>query len=162
MSGRDRALLLRLLAGVPLVEEPYRAIAAELGMTEAEVIARTEVLLSRGIIRRFAVRIDHRKAGILVNAMVAWRVPPGDVARAAEVMARSPEVTHCYERAVVPGRWDYNLYAVLHGRRRAEVDRSIAQLSRAAGIDDYTVLVSTRGLKRTPPGLALLLQEGVR
>ena len=42
MNDRDRALLLRLLAGVPLVEEPYRAIAAELGMTEAEVIARTE------------------------------------------------------------------------------------------------------------------------
>ncbi|MEN6514353.1 AsnC family transcriptional regulator [Methanoculleus sp.] len=162
MNDRDRALLLRLQEGVPLVEEPYRAIAEELGMTEAEVIARIETLLSRGIVRRFAVRIDHRKAGILVNAMVAWRVPPGDVARAAEVMARSPEVTHCYERSVVPGRWDYNLSAVLHGRRRAEVDRSVARLSRAAGIADYTVLVSTRELKRTPPGLALLSLEGVR
>ena len=162
MNNRDHAPFSGFQEGVLLVEEPYLEIAAELGMTEAEVIARIEGLLSQGIIRRFAVRIVHRKAGILVNAMVAWRVPPGDVARAAEVMARSPEVTHCYERAVVPGRWDYNLYIVLHGRRRDEVDRSIARLSRAAGIDDYTVLVSTRELKRAPPGLALLLQEGVR
>ncbi|HNQ33881.1 MAG TPA: Lrp/AsnC family transcriptional regulator, partial [Methanoculleus sp.] len=73
----DRTLLIRLLSGVPLVEEPYRAIAEELGVTEAEVIARIESLLSQGIIRRFAVRLDHRRAGIRVNAMVAWRVPPG-------------------------------------------------------------------------------------
>ncbi len=156
----DRTLLIRLLSGVPLVEEPYRAIAEELGMTEAEVIARIESLLSQGIIRRFAVRLDHRRAGIRVNAMVVWRVPPGDMMQVAEIMARSPEVTHCYERATVPGRWDYNLYAVLHGRRRAGVDRSIARLSRAAGIDDCAVLVSTRELKRTPPGLALLAKEG--
>ncbi|NLZ29815.1 MAG: Lrp/AsnC family transcriptional regulator [Methanomicrobiales archaeon] len=162
MNARDRDLLRRLLAGVPLVEEPYREIATELGMTEKEVIARIQALLSRGVIRRFAVRIDHRKAGILVNAMVAWRVPPGEVARVAGIMARSREVTHCYERIPVPGRWDYNLYSVLHGRRREEVDRSIDRLSRATGIDDYAVLVSTRELKRAPPGLALLSEEGVR
>lgn len=144
MNDRDRALLLRLQDGVPLVSEPYQAIAEDLGMTEAEVIARIGTLLSRGVVRRFAVRLDHRKAGILVNAMVAWRVPPGNVARAAEIMARFPEVTHCYERAVIPGRWEYNLFVVLHGRRRDEVDRDIARLSQAAGIDDYTVLVSTR------------------
>ncbi|MDD3857505.1 MAG: AsnC family transcriptional regulator [Methanoculleus sp.] len=162
MNDRDRALLLRLQDGVPLVEEPYRAIAEDLGMTEAEVIARTQNLLSGGVIRRFAVRLNHRKAGILVNAMVAWRVPPGDVARVAGIMARFPEVTHCYERAVVPGRWEYNLFVVLHGRHRGEVDRDIVRLSQAAGIDDYTVLVSTRELKRAPLGLALLLQEAIR
>ncbi|MDV2482470.1 Lrp/AsnC family transcriptional regulator [Methanoculleus sp. Wushi-C6] len=160
MNGSDRSLLLRLQDGVPLVDEPYRAIAEELGMTETEVIARTRDLLSQGVVRRFAVRIDHRKAGIRVNAMVAWRVPPGDVARAAEVMARFSEVTHCYERAVAPGRWEYNLFVVLHGRRREEVDRDIARLSGATGLDDYAVLVSTRELKRAPPGRALLMQEG--
>ncbi len=162
MNTCDRALLLRLLAGVPLVEEPYREIAAALGMTEAEVIARIQTLLSQGVIRRFAVRIDHRKAGILVNAMVAWRVPPGEMVRVAGIMARSWEVTHCYERVPIPGRWDYNLYSVLHGRRREEVDRSIDHLSQATGIDDYAVLVSTRELKRTPPGLAFLSKEGVQ
>ncbi|NLA39089.1 MAG: Lrp/AsnC family transcriptional regulator [Methanomicrobiales archaeon] len=159
MNVRDLTLLLRLREGVPLVEEPYRAIAAELGMAEAEVIARIESLLSRGIIRRFTVRIDHRKAGILVNAMVAWRAPPGELTEAAEVMARSAEVTHCYERTPIPGRWDYNLYSVLHGRRRDEVDRSIDRLSRAAGIADYAVLISTRELKRTPPGLTHLKER---
>ncbi|WP_243670387.1 AsnC family transcriptional regulator [Methanoculleus chikugoensis] len=54
MNDRDRALLLRLQDGVPLVSEPYQAIAEDLGMTEAEVIARIGTLLSRG--RRPAVR----------------------------------------------------------------------------------------------------------
>ena len=159
MNDRDRSLLQRLQEGIPLVEEPYREIAEELGMPETEVISRIDALLSRGVIRRLAVRVDHRKAGILVNAMVAWRVPPGDVADVAEVMSRSAEVTHCYERIPIPGRWDYNLYIVLHGRRREEIDRSVDHLSRMTGITDYAVLISTRELKRAPPGLALLSQE---
>ena len=161
MNARDHALLLRLEKGIPLVEEPYRAIAADLGMTETEVIARIDALLVRGVIRRLTVRLDHRRAGIQVNAMVAWRVPSGDVTRAAGIMARSPEVTHCYERATIPGRWDYNLYTVLDDRDRTGVDRSIAGLSRSTGITDYTVLISTRRLKRTLPGFGLLLREGV-
>lgn len=140
------------------MEEPYREIAEELGISEAEVISRLRSLLSLGVIRRLAVRVDHRKAGILVNAMVAWRVPPGGVVEVAEVMARSAEVTHCYERTPIPGRWDYNLYIVLHGRRREEIDRSVDHLSRTTGITDYAVLISTRELKRAPPGLAFLSQ----
>ena len=159
MNDRDQYLLQRLQRGIPLVEEPYREIAEELGISEAEVISRLKSLLSLGVIRRLAVRVDHRKAGILVNAMVAWRVPPGGVVEVAEVMARSAEVTHCYERTPIPGRWDYNLYIVLHGRRREEIDRSVDHLSRTTGITDYAVLISTRELKRAPPGLAFLSQE---
>jgi len=158
MNDRDQYLLQRLQRGIPLVEEPYREIAEELGISEAEVISRLKSLLSLGVIRRLAVRVDHRKAGILVNAMVAWRVPPGGVVEVAEVMARSAEVTHCYERTPIPGRWDYNLYIVLHGRRREEIDRSVDHLSRTTGITDYAVLISTRELKRAPPGLAFLSQ----
>lgn len=158
MNDRDQSLLQRLQRGIPLVEEPYREIAEELGISEAEVISRLRSLLSLGVIRRLAVRVDHRKAGILVNAMVAWRVPPGGVVEVAEVMARSAEVTHCYERTPIPGRWDYNLYIVLHGRRREEIDRSVDHLSRTTGITDYAVLISTRELKRAPPGLAFLSQ----
>ncbi len=158
MNDRDQSLLQRLQRGIPLVEEPYREIAEELGISEAEVISRLKSLLSLGVIRRLAVRVDHRKAGILVNAMVAWRVPPGGVVEVAEVMARSAEVTHCYERTPIPGRWDYNLYIVLHGRRREEIDRSVDHLSRTTGITDYAVLISTRELKRAPPGLAFLSQ----
>jgi len=158
MNDRDQYLLQRLQRGIPLVEEPYREIAEELGISEAEVISRLRSLLSLGVIRRLAVRVDHRKAGILVNAMVAWRVPPGGVVEVAEVMARSAEVTHCYERTPIPGRWDYNLYIVLHGRRREEIDRSVDHLSRTTGITDYAVLISTRELKRAPPGLAFLSQ----
>ncbi|NLA32147.1 MAG: Lrp/AsnC family transcriptional regulator [Methanomicrobiales archaeon] len=158
MNDRDQYLLQRLQRGIPLVEEPYREIAEELGIPEAEVISRLRSLLSLGVIRRLAVRVDHRKAGILVNAMVAWRVPPGGVVEVAEVMARSAEVTHCYERTPIPGRWDYNLYIVLHGRRREEIDRSVDHLSRTTGITDYAVLISTRELKRAPPGLAFLSQ----
>lgn len=158
MNDRDQSLLQRLQRGIPLVEEPYREIAEELGISEAEVISRLKSLLSLGVIRRLAVRVDHRKAGILVNAMVAWRVPPGGVVEVAEAMARSAEVTHCYERTPIPGRWDYNLYIVLHGRRREEIDRSVDHLSRTTGITDYAVLISTRELKRAPPGLAFLSQ----
>ncbi len=160
MIPLDRALLLRLEQGVPLVEEPFAAIAGDLGVSEDEVLKRLRALAEEGTIRRFAARINHRNAGITANAMVGWCVPPGRVDRFAEVVIRFPEVTHCYERAIVPGRWEYNLFTVLHGRHRETVDRCIARIAEATGIDDYVVLVSTRELKRAPTGRLPHLKEG--
>jgi DNA-binding Lrp family transcriptional regulator len=160
VNALDRALLFRLEQGVPLTEEPFAAVAEELGIPEDEVLKRLRALSDNGIIRRFAARINHRNAGIIVNAMVGWRASAEQVERSAAIMARCPEVTHCYERAVVPGRWEYNLFTVLHGRHPAEVDRCIARLAGATGLDDYIVLVSTRELKRAPAGRLAPRTEG--
>ena len=59
--------------------------------------------------------------------MVGWRVPADRVETVGRLMAADPEVTHCYERAVVPGRWEHNLFTVLHQPDRLSLARRLAE-----------------------------------
>lgn len=60
----DRKIVAATQAGLPLVREPYRAVAEKLGLDEAEVIARLSRLLGEGAIRRIGAifRITMRLA----------------------------------------------------------------------------------------------------
>jgi siroheme decarboxylase len=152
MDGINEKILAALSGGISLEVSPFREIAGRLGLQEDEVVDRIHSLIRDGVIRRISARINHRNLGIVYNAMVVWNVPEGSVEKTGALMAGYPEVTHCYERECVPGRWDYNLYTVLHGYSQEEVDWHIRQLSALTGIDTYEVLYSIKELKRVPPG----------
>ncbi|HIH03381.1 MAG TPA: Lrp/AsnC family transcriptional regulator [Methanoregulaceae archaeon] len=144
------AVLRQLQDGVPIVDEPFREIARKLGVSEEEVFACLESLQAEGVVRRFGARIDQRRVGITVNAMVAWRVAPDLVETVGRAMAAHPEVTHCYERGIVAGQWEYNLFTVLHQPDHRSLWRHLSALSAESGIDDFVVLVSGREFKRVP------------
>jgi hypothetical protein len=60
-------------------------------------------------------------------------------------------VSHCYRRPRhLPG-WRYNLFAMVHGRSRDEVEAQVAQIRAVLGEDCVAgeVLYSTRILKKT-------------
>lgn len=152
MDGTDEKILTALSGGINLEVRPFRDIASSLGLREDEIVDRIRAMIGDGVIRRISARINHRNLGIVYNAMVVWNVPDGLVEKTGALMAGYPEVTHCYERERVPGTWDYNLYAVLHGYSEEEVDWHVRQLSALTGIDNYEVLYSVRELKRVPPG----------
>jgi len=60
-------------------------------------------------------------------------------------------VSHCYHRPRHLPDWPYNLFAMVHGHDRAEVEAKVAQIATLLGADDrrHTVLYSTRILKKT-------------
>lgn len=152
MDEVDREILRRVQDGIPLEARPFSRVAKALSIGEAEVVGRLESLIQRGVVRRFGSRVNHRKAGIAVNAMVVWKVPPERVAEVGTGMAGHPEVTHCYERRIHPGRWEYNLYTVIHGQDRETICNLVERFSRHADIDEFLILTSTREFKRTPAG----------
>ncbi len=45
LDAVDRRIINALQGGFPLVDEPFRAVAADLGLDEAELIARIERML---------------------------------------------------------------------------------------------------------------------
>jgi siroheme decarboxylase len=152
MDTIDGEILVALQEGISLEIRPFREIARKLGIPEDEVVNRIHGLLDDGTIRRICARINHRNLGIIYNAMVVWKVPVEAVEKTGAIMAGYPEVTHCYERECVPGRWDYNLYTVLHGYSKDEVEWHIRQLSAFTGITGYKILYSVKELKRVSPG----------
>jgi DNA-binding Lrp family transcriptional regulator len=144
----DLQLLKEIQDGIQVTLRPYKAVAEQLGISEDEVISRLQMLKDEGIIRRFAATIGHRVLGIVANAMIVWKVPPDSIEKVGRIMASFEQVTHCYERPTTP-EWPYNLYTVVHSQEREECANIAAEISRAAGIDDYQILFSEREFKKT-------------
>jgi len=150
MDPVDRSILAALEEGLPLVPEPFAEIAKNLGLSADDVLDRTQRLQEAGVIRRFRARINQRQVGILANALVAWRCNGTTPDKTGAILASFPAVTHCYERKVVPGRWEYSLYTVHHGRSREAVTDEVRKIADAAGLSDYLILFSTKEFKRVP------------
>ncbi len=148
MDAIDRKLLKLTQDGIPLVPEPFVAIANSLSITEDEVLKRIQKLLEDGVIRRFAASIGHRAIGITANAMCAWKVPNERVDSVGEIIVKFDEVTHCYERSCHP-EWEYNIFAMVHGRTRKGCEETVKRISKAIGIYNCKVLFSEREFKKT-------------
>ncbi len=148
MDEIDIRLLKLTQDGLPIIAEPFRRIAMELGISEDEVLNRLENLIRDGVIRRFGASIGHRVIGITANAMCTWNVPDERVEEVGAIMAGFPEVTHCYERPRFPD-WRYNLFTMIHAYSRDECERTAKEISIATGIKDYGILFSEREFKKT-------------
>ena len=157
LDDTDRRLIAATQAGLPLVTAPYAQIAASLDLTEAEVIFRLTALQDLGIIRRIAIAPNHYALGMTANGMSVWDVEDAQAETLGARIGALDFVSHCYLRPRAPV-WRYNLFAMLHGASRAEVEgkRAILRdlLGPACAADD--ILYSTRILKKT----GLRLRDG--
>ena len=72
----------------------------------------------------------------------------GDVGRQ---LATQPFVTLCYRRPRRLPDWPYNLFAMVHGQSRSEVELKVAQIAALLGKAslEHDVIYSTRVLKKT-------------
>jgi DNA-binding Lrp family transcriptional regulator len=151
IDALDRRIIAATQAGLPLTERPYAAVAAQVGLSPAEVMARMQRLLSAGVIRRIGVVPNHYALGYCANGMSVWDVPDDRIGVLGSRVGRLPFVSHCYQRPRQPPLWSYNLFAMVHGRARADVEANIAGIARLLGRDAraHDVLFSTRILKKT-------------
>jgi len=152
LDNNDLKLLRLTKEGIPLVDFPFNDISRQSGISEEEVINRIRRLKNEGIIRRFGASINNRKVGIMANAMVVWKVPIHQIDEVGQEFARNNRVTHCYIRKTVPGRWEFNLYTVLHSEDPEEIRIMVNEMSKSVGISDYMILFSTREFKKTSNG----------
>lgn len=136
-TAQDQALIHALQGGLPLVRQPYAQVAAQLGWTEAQVLEHLAGWLRSGLLKRFGVVVRHHELGFTANAMVVHNIPDALVSQLGQQIGQHPGVTLCYRRPRVGTQWPYNLFCMLHGRERAEVERQIAQLRSTHGLQQY-------------------------
>lgn len=148
LDALDRKIIAAMQDDLPLTAEPYKEVAARLGIGEDELLARLAGYKAGGEMRRMGAVLRHREVGYAANALCAWVVPPERLEEAAALMAGRAEVTHCYARVPRAG-WPYNFYIMLHGHTREECRRLAADLASALGLDEYVMLFSTREWKKT-------------
>lgn len=146
LSTAERKLLSALQHGLPLVSQPF----AQLDMPEQDAIATLERWTASGVIKRFGVIVRHHELGFTANAMLVWDVPDHLVSAMGKRIAASGRVTLCYRRARQLPHWPYNLFCMLHGKDRGEVEARIAALLEHCALQDYPhqVLFSRRRFKQ--------------
>ena len=154
----DRRILQASAPGLPLVEHPYAELAQRVGLTEAEVLDRVAKLQDHGVIRRVAVAPNHYALGMLANGMSVWDVDDAQAERLGEKVGALPFVSHCYLRPRARPAWPYNMFAMIHGATRAEVEEKRAEVAAILGpaLATSDILYSTRILKKT----GMRLSEG--
>jgi DNA-binding Lrp family transcriptional regulator len=151
LDALDRRIVTATQAGLPLVAQPYRAVAEMVGATEAEVVARLERMLANGAIRRIGVVPNHYALGFSANGMSVWDVADEKIVEIGAMVGALDFVTHCYQRPRHLPLWPYNLFAMAHGRTRAEVEEKVGRIAALIGdaARSHEVLYSTRILKKT-------------
>ena len=151
MSPLDERIVRATQGGLPLVAEPYAEIARKIGVPEEEVLSRLKAMLADGRIRRIGAVPNHYALGYAANAMSVWNVADDAVERLGRAVGDLEFVSHCYRRPRRLPHWRYNLFAMVHGRDRGEVEAKVAEITALLGdaLHAHDALYSTRILKKT-------------
>jgi len=128
LDDLDRRILNRAQQDLPLVAKPFAAVAAELGVEEAELLARLDAMKERGDISRVGpmYRVDGFGGGL---ALMAMAVPVGRFEEVAATVNAMPEVAHNYERDHA-----LNMWFVVAAETPAEMTATIAAIEAATGL----------------------------
>lgn len=155
----DRKIVVASQTGFPLVERPYDVIARQTGLSPEVVKRQIKSMLERGIIRRIGVVPNHYRLGFVANGMSVWDIEDDRVDDMGELVGALDYVTHCYRRPRHLPLWPYNLFAMVHGKTRREVENKVAAIETILSdvCRRHEILYSTRVLKKT--GLRLCSPE---
>jgi DNA-binding Lrp family transcriptional regulator len=144
---RDVAVIRATQGDLPVVAEPYVDAAASLGMSVAELLEHMEAMRERGLLRRVAAILYHRRAGFSANGMGVWKVPAERVDEVGPRMASFRGISHCYERPTYAD-WPYSIFTMAHGRSKEECDAVLDAIERDSGITERATLYSSTEFKK--------------
>lgn len=148
IDALDKRIIARLQGDLPLQARPFAGLAAELGISEAQVVQRIARLERDKIMRRFGATLRHQQSGFPANVMVAWRVDEARVDEVGEKLASFRRVSHCYWRRPCAD-FPYNVFSMVHGKSEQECRELVAEMARAVEGIEHELLFSVEELKKT-------------
>jgi len=144
---RDIAVIRALQGDMPVVSEPYAPAAAALGMSQQALLDHLSAMQERGLLRRVAAILYHRRAGFSANGMGVWKVPDEQIADIGRRMAAVRGVSHCYQRPTYAD-WPYSVFTMAHGRSKEECDAVLDAIAEKTGISERATLYSSTEFKK--------------
>ena len=130
LSAIDREILNYVQEDIPLCPAPFKAISERLGIEEENLIERVKELKEKGVIRRFAARINHRKLGFK-STLMALKIAEDKIETTAKEIVKYKEVTHCYLR-----KGEYNIWFVFISSEEEKIKMFLNELAERFGKDN--------------------------
>jgi DNA-binding Lrp family transcriptional regulator len=147
LTEMDYAVIKNLQGAMPIIEEPYKPAADAIGITVDQLLDHCNDMIERGLLRRVAAILFHRRAGFSANGMGVWKVPEKDIARIGPEMASFRGISHCYQRPTYED-WPYSVFTMAHGRSKEECDAVLDQIAEETGIHERSTLYSSTEYKK--------------
>jgi DNA-binding Lrp family transcriptional regulator len=133
---------------LPVVAEPYAAAAAALGMPQERLLEHMAGMRERGLLRRVAAILFHRRAGFSANGMGVWQVPEERIDELGPRMAAFRGISHCYRRPTYED-WPYQIFTMAHGRSKDECDAILDAIDADVGcVERRATLYSSTEFKK--------------
>ena len=127
MDDLDLRLLDDFQRDLPLVPQPFAAMAAQLNTCEADVITRLRSLQNVGRIARVGATCRPNTAG--ASTLAALQIPAARIEEIAALVSAEPGVNHSYLR-----EGDWNLWFVATAAGQDRLDASLGRIEAATGL----------------------------
>ena len=141
LDNTDRIILNHLQSSFPITSSPYRTVAENLGLDEADVFNRVSRMKEEGIIRRIGGNFVPEKLGY-VSTLCAARVPDDQIESFADVVNQYRGVTHNYQR-----NNHFNIWFTFIAHSMEEIEDNLQQITHKTGIQEILNLPATRVFK---------------
>ncbi|PAU81705.1 AsnC family protein [Halovibrio salipaludis] len=133
LSDTERAILNRLQDGLPLVPNPYAAVAGELGIAEDTLLSHLRSMLDSGLLTRFGPMFHAGEMGGGLT-LAAMSIPEADFETVTEQVNSFPEVAHNYRR-----EHDLNMWFVLATEQEEAIPEVIREIESTTGYTVYNM-----------------------
>ncbi len=143
----DKDVIRATQGDMPVIAEPYAPAAARLGMDTDALLEHMQGMRERGLLRRVAAILYHRRAGFSANGMGVWKVSPEQISELGPRMASFRGISHCYERPTYED-WPYSVFTMAHGRSKEECDAVLDAIAEQTGIHERATLYSSTEFKK--------------
>lgn len=129
LDSIDKKLLDIIQTDFPITQRPYATLGEQLGITEAEALARVRALKESKIIRRLGANFQSAKLGFR-STLCAAKVPPEKMESFVAEVNSHTGVTHNYLR-----KHAYNVWFTYIGASWEQVCDTLAGITRKTGIE---------------------------
>jgi DNA-binding Lrp family transcriptional regulator len=143
----DRAVIRATQGDMPVIAEPYVPAAARLGIEVGALLEHMTAMKERGLLRRVAAILYHRRAGFSANGMGVWKVPDDRIEELGPRMASFRGISHCYQRPTYED-WPYSIFTMAHGRSKEECDAILDAIAGEFDISERATLYSSTEFKK--------------
>jgi len=141
MDSIDKKILNIIQKDFPVVEEPFKAVADKVGLSEDEVLKRIKNLKEEGIIRRIGAVFDSKKMGY-ASTLCAAKVPKEKLKKFVAVVNSYAGVTHNYRRS-----HEYNVWFTLIAPDQETLNKYLTEMRERTGVTDIISMTATQTFK---------------
>ena len=141
MDSIDKQILNIIQKDFPVVEEPFKEVAAKAGVSEDEALQRIKRLKEEGIIRRIGAVFDSKKMGY-ASTLCAAKVPQKKLKEFVAVVNSYAGVTHNYRRS-----HEYNVWFTFIAADEETLKKSLGEIRDKTGVTDIISMTAAQTFK---------------